>query len=257
MSLKFFERCKTPLVSMVSADNTSDAICEILNGLYDGADAFGIQMCRIKEEYRSDSELSKIFAACEGKPIYITSYKAAESKDYTYDQCVELLLKGLKCARKYGAVLCDVMADTYGEERNGMSFDPGVVAKQIKLIDLIHERGGEVLMSCHNKEFLGEDEFVKYIGDQFARGADVAKLVTRSESEDQMHENLRAITRIKNEFGKPFLYLSGGSHQRLIRQLGPAFGVCMYLCIPHYTPASTKMQVHLRTAKAIRDGLLL
>ena len=257
MGLNFFERCRTPLVSMVSADNTTDAICEILNGLYDGADALGIQLCHLKEQYRSDSELNKIFAACEGRPIYLTSYKSAESKGYTYDQCVDFMLRALECGKKYGAVLCDVMADTYGEEKNGMSFVPEVITKQMKLIDLIHERGGEVLMSCHNKEFLGEDEFVKYIGDQFARGADVAKLVTRSESEDQMHENLRAITRIKNEFGKPFLYLSGGSHQRLIRQLGPAFGVCMYLCIPHYTPASTKMQVHLRTAKAIRDGLLL
>ena len=257
MTAKFFQKCRTPLVSMVSADNTTDAICEILNGLYDGADAFGLQLCRLQEQYRTDAELDKMFEACEGRPVYITSYRGANSKDYTYEQCAELLLRALERGKKYGPVLCDVMADMYGEEHNGMSFDPKVIKKQTALVDLIHSRDGEVLMSCHNKEFLGEEEFVRYVKGQIERGADVAKLVTRSESEEQMHENLRTISRLKREINKPFLYLSGGSHQRLIRQLGPAFGVCMYLCIPHYTPASTKMQVHLRTAKAIRDGLIL
>ena len=51
----FFNNTKPALVSMVSGDNTADVIAEVTNGLYQGADAFGIQLCRLKEEYRRSS----------------------------------------------------------------------------------------------------------------------------------------------------------------------------------------------------------
>ena len=44
---------------------------------------------------------------------------------------------------------------------------------------------------------------------------------------------------------------------RLVRQIGPALGVCMYLCVQRYRPVTAKPQPTLRAVKAIRDAMLL
>ena len=69
--------------------------------------------------------------------------------------------------------------------------------------------------------------------------------------------SLQTIHRLKKELDHHFLYLVGGSHTRLVREIGPALGCCMYLCVERYLPVSAKMQPRLRTAKALRDAMLL
>jgi len=113
MKPSFLNQTRPPLVSMIQAATPEEAICLIVESLYDGADAFGIQLCWLKREYRTEETLRNIFGYCQNKPIYITSYRAKESAGMSDDECVELLLLGLKC----GATLCDVMGDLYHPEK--------------------------------------------------------------------------------------------------------------------------------------------
>ena len=251
---KFLNNTKPPLVAMIAAKTTEDAIYQITNSLYDGADAFGIQLCQLKQECRTREELIKIFDACIGKPIYITSYKGAESKEHTYEMCAELLLLAVDA----GATLLDVPGDFFDTSPSGMTLSPDAVAKQVSLIDEIHARGGEVLMSCHHTERLSEDEILMHAREQVKRGADIIKIVARCYNEDQVVENVNVIHKIRKEIDKPLLYLTNGDNKyaRILRQIGPSFGVCMYLCVQHHTPGMTKMQLGLRSAKQLRDNLI-
>jgi len=249
----FLEYQKPLLVAMVEDSTPDEMICTILDSLYDGAEAFGIQLGKLKHEYRNEKTLKRIFSYCEGKPIYITSYRTAENKDLTDDECVEFLLMGLRA----GATLCDVMGDLYHPEDDQLTFDPEAVEKQKQLIQKIHEMGGEVLVSTHLSRFFTEDEILTYARAQIERGADVVKIVTKSNSEDEQMVNLQIAYRLKKELDRPYLFLAGGTHARLIRQIGPTLGVCMYLCLNRYRPVSTKAQPQLRSTKQIRDNMFL
>ena len=72
MKASFLNHDKPLLVAMVQEETPQAAIAVILNSLQDGAEAFGIQLCILKPEYRNEATLRRIFAACHGKPIYIT-----------------------------------------------------------------------------------------------------------------------------------------------------------------------------------------
>jgi 3-dehydroquinate dehydratase len=249
----FLSYDKPLLCAMVQDETPDDMICTIMDSLYDGADAFGIQLCNLQPEYRTEEILRKIFSHCEGKPIYITSYRGKYNKDLSEEERMDFLLMGLRA----GATLCDIPGDTFAPCKEQMTFDSEATEKQKRLIQKIHDMGGEVLISTHTGRFYTEDEVSALAKAQVDRGADVVKIVTVANDEEEEMVGLQAIRRLKKELDRPFLFLVGGSHNRLIRQIGPALGVCMYLCVQRYHPVTTKAQPILRSVKAIRDNMLL
>ena len=73
-----------------------------------------------------------------------------------------------------------------------------------------------------------------------------------SEAEDGL-----PIFRMRKELADtPFLFLIGGSYSSIIRQTGPLFGVCMYLCAPVHRSGYTRKQPLLRNMRQVRDHLL-
>ena len=65
----FLNNPKPLLCVMVQEPNPDSAIEVISNALYDGAEAFGIQLECLEREYRTEENLKKIFSACKGLPI--------------------------------------------------------------------------------------------------------------------------------------------------------------------------------------------
>lgn len=242
---------KPLLCAMVQDPTPEEAILTICNALYDGAEAFGIQLECLKREYRNEETLRRIFDACEGRPIYITSYRGNESAGMTDEECVDYLLMGLRA----GATLCDVMGDFYHQDSHDITWDAEAVEKQKALVDTIHALGGEVLMSSHIHEFLPEDEILKIALAQEERGADVIKIVNFASTEEELMADLHMIYTLKHTLKHPFLFLGNGAWCKYIRQTGPALGVCMYLCVERYGPRNSREQPLLRAAKAIRDNM--
>lgn len=251
MKPTFLQYEKPLLCAMIQAHTPDEAICQIMNSLYDGADAFGIQLENLRREYRDVETLKRIFSFCDGKPIYITSYRNSESTGYTDDECVDYLLMGLKA----GATICDIMGDFFCPDPHQFTWDEAAAEKQKALADEIHKRGGEVLISSHINDFIDENEVLKIAQAQKARGADVAKIVNYAQTEEQMHAGFAAIRLMKENLGGKFLYLTNGPYSRLIRTLGPCFGVCMYLCVQQYGTLNSKEQPQLRALKAVRDNI--
>ena len=242
---------------MVQDSTVEEAICTIKDSLCEGADAFGIQLCNLIPEHRDEKHLRRLFEACEGKAIYITSYRGAQNQGKSDDECMEFLLFAMRVALPMGEVLCDVMGDTFHAETDQLTFDAQAVEKQKALIRQIHAEGGKVLMSTHTSRFFTEDEVVAYAHAQRERSADVVKIVSKANGEDEQMTGLNIIHRLKAELDCPFLFLVGGTHTRLIRQIGPALGVCMYLAVSRYRPVTAKAQPRICAVKAIRDAMIL
>ena len=125
-----------PLLCAMIQESTLDAAKNrIYDAHYDGAEAFGIQLCNLLPEYRNEESLKKLFDFCEGKPIYITSYRSKSSKELSDEECMELLLMGARC----GATLCDVMGDYYDKCEGELTMNEEAVKKQMKLLIIFME----------------------------------------------------------------------------------------------------------------------
>lgn len=252
MKKTFLSYEKPLLTAMVQEETPEDCIDTITNSLWDGAEAFGIQLENLRREYRNPETLRSIFASCEDKPIYVTSYRTSNSQGYTDDDCAELLLMAAEC----GATLCDVMGDMFHPDPHELTMDAAAVERQIELIESIHAIGCEVLMSTHIREFYGEEAVLRIAAEQVRRGTDIIKIVNYAETEDQLFENINMIHTLKKAFDKKFLYLANGPYNRLIRQIGPKLGVCMYLCVQSYRPLNFREQPKLRNMKILREVML-
>ena len=90
--------------------------------------------------------------------------------------------------------------------------------------------------------------------EQASRGADVLKIVNKTDTTASLPKHIEAIQTILSQTDKKLLYLLGGEGT-LIRYIGANFGVCMYLCVAYHGPLDTKGQPLLKQAKAIRDNI--
>ena len=252
MKSKTFLTYERPLLTcMVQADNP-DRIKELIDlSRPEGAEAFGMQFCKMKEEYRNKKTYRELFEYASPLPVYVTNYRnrisnAGKSDDVLAAELVELA----EC----GATLCDVMGDYFDHCEGELTMNEEAVKKQMKLIDELHKRGAEVLMSSHVLKFTPAERVLEIALEHQRRGADICKIVTGAESTDQQIENLRIINLLKENLKIPFLFLSGGECH-IMRRIGGLLGCCMYLCVREYDEYATKAQPLLHDIKIIRDIL--
>ncbi|NLB40753.1 MAG: type I 3-dehydroquinate dehydratase [Clostridiales bacterium] len=249
MKPSFLNHSKPLVVSMIQAETPQACISMIKNSIYDGADAFGIQLCRITKELRAVEELKKIFASTAQRPIYITNYRVSHNKNMTDEECMDGLVDGLK----YGATIADIMGDTFAPSDMELTTNHIAIDKQKRLIDKIHNMGKEVLMSSHVLRFISCEQVLEIAYAHQSRGADIVKIVTAASSVEEELENLRITSILKKELNVPFLFLSGGTHYKLHRMIGPMLGCVAYLCVQQHDELSTKAQPILKSVRAVLD----
>lgn len=249
--MKTFLNGKKPLVAMIQCKTPEKCIEKIKASLIDGAEAFGIQLCQLEKKYRTIEILKDIFSYCENKPIYITSYRYNESIGMTDSECAELLLLGLES----GATLCDIMGDLFMQNENQITEDADAVSLQKALIKKIHKKGGEVLISTHDFRELSGEEIFDIAKLQSEHGADIIKIVVKSESIEKLPEYIKVIQRVNKEIGKPFLFLDTGACSNILRKTGGFLGSCMYLCVESHSELDTPAQPTIKQMSAIRNAM--
>ena len=238
------------LVDMIIVDNPTQAVNNIRNAIFDGAEAFGMQMERLRPEYRTEDILKKLTAYMGERPFYLTNYRGAYNKEMTEEARMDELMLGIKC----GATLVDLTGDTFDPTPGEMTYNKIAIDKQKAQIEKFHEAGAEVLMSSHIFKYMEPERVVELALEQQSRGADIAKFVTGTETEEQLWSNINTIKLLKQELKIPFLFLSNGSWCKMHRVLGPYFGVCMWLCVQEYDALSSRDQPLLRSMKQIVDN---
>jgi 3-dehydroquinate dehydratase type I len=203
----------------------------------------------MKEEYRNKKTYRELFEYASPLPVYVTNYRnhlsnAGKSDDVLAAELVELA----EC----GATLCDVMGDYFDHCEGELTMNEEAVKKQMKLIDELHKRGAEVLMSSHVLKFTPAERVLEIALEHQRRGADICKIVTSADNMAQQIENLRIINLLKENQKIPFLFLSGGECH-IMRRIGATLGSCMSLCVHEYDELATKSQPLLSDMRNIRE----
>lgn len=248
--LTFLGHERPLLVDMVIVETPTQAVNNIRNAIYDGAEAFGMQMERLRPEFRTEDILKKLTAYMGNKPLYITNYRGAYNKEMTEEARMDELMLAIKC----GATLVDLTGDTFDPTPGEMTKNKIAIDKQKAQIEKFHEAGAEVLMSSHIFKYMEPEQVLELALEQQSRGVDIAKFVTGTDNEEQLWNNLNTIKLLKKELKIPFLFLSNGPWCKMHRVLGPYFGVCMWLCVQQYDALSSRDQPLLRSMKAIVDN---
>jgi len=249
MKKTFLEYDKATLTVMVQAE-TPDRIKELIDKATPlGAEAFGMQFEQMKSEYRSTDTYKQLFAYAD-KPVYVTNYRSCQNEGKSDEILAEELLELADC----GATLCDVIGDLYDRHPDEVAVSEDAIKKQMKLIDNLHEKGAEVLMSSHILQYTPAERVLEVALEHQRRGADISKIVTGADTMEQQMENLRIVNMLKENLKIPFLYLSGGECH-ILRRIGGELGCCMYLCVYEHDGLATPQQPLLENIKAIRDNM--
>ena len=209
-----------------------------------------MQFCRLKPEFRTPEIYRELFNRPDGLPTYVTNYRHFVNSAKSDEMLAQELLELAEC----GATLCDVMGDYFDRTKGELTVNAEAVSKQMKLIDDLHERGAEVLMSSHVSRFIPAEQVLEIAFEHQRRGADICKIVTGASDMAEQIENLRIVNLLKQELKIPFLFLAGGEC-RILRRVGGTLGNCMSLCVCEYDKLATREQPLLHDLKQLRDLL--
>lgn len=246
----FFGSDRPLLTVMVQADNPERIKTLMAASAPGGADAFGIQLERMKTEFKTDSVLKHLFAETFDLPVYVTNYRSCENEGKTDGELAAEILK----AAELGADLVDIMGDLYDRQPDELARSSEAIKKQEELISAIHEKGARVLMSSHVYKFTPAERVIEIAKEQERRGADICKIVTGASSMEEQAENLKITAILKKELKAPFLFLAGGECS-ILRRVGGHMGSCMYLCVYEHDSFATPVQPLLSEVKTISDIL--
>lgn len=147
-----------------------------------------------------------------------------------------------------------MIGDLFDKQSDEVAVDERAIEKQMKLIEAIHEKGGEVLISSHILKYTPAERVLEVAKEHQRRGADISKIVVDADTMEQQLENLKIINLLKENLEIPFLFLSGGECH-ILRRIGGELGNCMYLCVYEHDELATPKQPLLKNVKAIRDNM--
>lgn len=250
MKPTFLNRERPLYTIMIQKKTLAEVLETIDNAKAAGADALGIQFCKLLPEYHNKETYRTIFERAGDTPTYVTNYRRSETnKEKSDDTLAEELVELCEC----GATLVDIMGDMFCPTKGELTDDPVAVEKQKKLIGRIHAAGGEVLISSHVLQYTEVERVMEIANAHHERGADICKIVTGADDNAQQIENLRIIDMLKRELPIPFLFLCSGKCE-IVRRFGPLLGCCMWLCVYEHDELSTKSQPEIGKLRAIIDN---
>lgn len=207
----FLDNARPVITVLLSSAEETGLLQEIRDSIEQGVDAFGLRIEMLPKCLRTEEKLKSFFAAMQGKPVYITCYKRWDVIEETDEQRSETLLNALK----WGADMADIRGDMFSACDGEMTYDNAAVKKQKKLIAQIRSIGKIVLMSSHiifddKFKFIPKEKVLKIALEHEKRGADIAKIVSNADTEEELLENFEAITLCKKKVKIPVLFLCNG-----------------------------------------------
>jgi len=240
-----------PMVTALMAGQTpQELIAESRNAESDGADGIAIELYDLKPEFRNAESLRRIVDAVN-LPFMFIFYRNDLWGGANDDQRQELLL----AAAGAGAAMIDVMGDLYDPSPMEITRNPAAIEKQKRLIDAIHAKGAEVVISSHTRRPLTTEQVIEHMQEVEKRGSDVVKIVTAVDTEEELTEAFRTTMALRHALKKPFIHLCGGKFSRPHRFLGPALGVSILFAVTRYEPRYGLPQPTIKAVRAVLDNM--
>lgn len=250
----FLNNNHTLITPLLQSQNEEDLLREIKDCIFQGADAIGVQIERLPLTLRTEEKLEKLFSAAGEKPIYVTCYQRKDVAAETDEQRKDTLLLALKA----GATMADIRGDMFCPCEGELTFDENAVNMQKKLIEQIHSMGKEALISSHviyndNFVFLKREEVYKIALEQQKRGADMAKIVTNADTEEELEENFKTFFYLKEKLKIPAVFLCNGKMCLKHRLAGVLIGEPIVFAREKSYVFGDSPQLSIEVFKKIRD----
>ena len=256
------------LAGVVRETTVNAAIGEMKNCRYHGADMIDLHMSCLEDT--SVESLGKIISACK-LPILALNYNFTinwENAGYSEEDRVQSFLRAVEA----GAAGIDMQGYTFhlpskegfcGEDKYSFTkgnpkevvTDEAVISKQCELIEKVHSKGAEVLLSCHPGIVMNSTQVVDLALFLEKRNPDIIKMVTKVTNDDEFVDCIKAMTLLKKEVKTPVSYQTVGHLGSLSRIVNPILGGQIIFCVDSFKESSTMGQLDLRTTREIIDGL--
>ena len=256
------------LAGVVREKTTKAAIAEIKNCWNDGAGMIDLHMSCLES---SDTETLKEIMLASKLPVLALHYNRTydwQDAGCTEEERVDAFMRAVDA----GAAGIDMQGYTFhlpsrddfcGDDKYTFTksnpkeviTDETVIAKQCDLIEKVHAKGAEVLLSCHPGIPMNCQQVVDLALFLEKRNPDIIKIVTIATNEEELLESFQTMAALKKEVKTKVSYHAGGSAGSLSRIINPILGGHMIFCVDRFSQSSTMEQIDLKTAKAIVDNM--
>ena len=244
----FFDRGQTVVTALFHIDGDMERNLALIRlSAANGAQGIALQLEDVPPEMRTSDNYRKLMDAAPELPFMFISYR----KDKWFGDDDDARQKCLLLAAETGAEVIDVMGDLYSPAPFELTFDPAAVKKQKELIQAIHDRGAKVVMSSHTTQARTAEEILAHLREQSSRGADILKIVTQADTEEELTDAFRTTMLLRRALGKPFIQLCGGKFSRPHRYLGPKLGLAVAFATPEEKPGA--VQPSIRRLRTVLD----
>ncbi|MBN8215762.1 MAG: type I 3-dehydroquinate dehydratase [Spirochaetes bacterium] len=250
MRPSFLGKSDPVLTGIMSGQTPQELIAEARTAESEGAKGIATDLADLKPEHRHHDALKAVIDSVN-LPFMFFFYRGGGGPGRDDDGRQALLLT----AAEAGASMIDVMGDLYDPSPMELTRDPRAVEKQKRLIDEIHAKGADVVLSSHMPCPRTAEQALEHLREGEARGADVVKLVATVDTDVELAEAFRTTLLLKRELKKPFIHLCNGKMSRPHRFLGPALGVSIFFAVPRYEPRYGMGQPLVREMKDVLDRL--
>ncbi|NLB68867.1 MAG: type I 3-dehydroquinate dehydratase [Lentisphaerae bacterium] len=226
-----FLRERFPVLTGIFSGQTPEAlIAAARNAEALGARGVAAELWDLKPEFRNGEVLRQVVESV-ALPVMFTFYRNDIWCDSSDEERQKLLLE----AASAGAAMIDVMGDLYDPSQHEITYCKSAIQRQIELIEEIHARGAEVVISSHTSAARSCSEVVAQLQAFEERGADVVKIVTHVSTGDELAEAFKTTIKLKEVLEKPFIHLCSGPLSRPHRFVGPTLGTAISFGVVAYS----------------------
>ena len=251
----YLNKNKTVICTMIGHDNIEATIIEGRHAEAGGTHALTIGIERLRPEFRNQESLKTMIDAFV-TPVMVHYYRPDKWRETPADD--EERARVLVEAAKAGAGMIDIIGDQFDPSKDERTFNAAAIEKQKALIAEIHALGAQVIMSSHPMRPMSQAEVTDQLRDFESRGADVVKIVTQTDTEEQFCEAIKTTIALNHELNVPFVFLSCGRFGYAHRIAGLSLGVAASFTVIGYdgwrSPVSPNPLV--RNMRAVQDNTI-
>ncbi len=249
MRFSFFDQPSPVITAIMAGETPQEFIAEARNAEFDGAGAICAELNYLKPEFRNYDSLKGMIDAVD-LPFMFVFYRNDKWGESNDEQRQEVLLT----AAEAGASMIDVMGDLYDPSPMELTLNPQAIDKQKRLIDKIHGKGAQVVISSHMPCARTTEQVLEHMQEVASRGPDVVKIVTTANTEDELAEALKTTLTLKRELKLPFIHLCNGKFSRPHRFMGPVLGISIMFTVHRYREKYGYNQPTIKAMKAVLEN---
>lgn len=248
----FFQKPNATVIAAIMTGQTPENLIGQARGAeFDGADAIAVELCDLRPEFRNRESLERVINAVN-LPFMFYFYRNDRHKISPDDESRQGLLLA---AAEAGAGMIDVMGDLYDPSPNEITRNPEAIEKQKRLIGKIHDIGAQVVMSSHPNKAMSAEAILEQLQSFEQRGADVVKIVTAADTDEEFAEAVRATMLLHRKLKTPFIHLCNGKFGRLHRFLALKLGVSITFTVHDFEADTVFTQPSIRSMKTVAETI--